>query len=480
MSVPFIDHRRVSVLFAESHCDSNRFIQLGNQTVVSMRETIPIRITVVGAGYVGLTCAAVLSKAHEVTLIDKDNDRIHAIAMGEAPILEPGLDELIKEGLESGRLFPKTVYEVETPQNLTMICVGTPSDSQGSANLTYIQSVMDELEDRYESFYGNYPVIALRSTVPPGTTRELVFNRLLKDHNPDSFGVIYCPEFLAQGGAIRNLLAPDRMVIGSTSQKATRLYVDVFSESIDKRNFPVCEMSLESAELCKLASNYFLALKISYANEMATLTELIPFTNIDDVLRGVTADYRIHPSHLGAGLGFGGSCFPKDTGSLLSFGNAQGVNMQILQSVIQVNNDVSTRLIRLLDANVQQLTGAKVAVLGLTFKAGTDDIRNSPSIDLIRHLKARKAKVWAHDSNARIDDAAKSALQDVHLCSSLNECVNDADVVVLMTDWPEYIELGLAHLVGEGQLFVDGRRAFVNSSIPQGVTYRALGSFEER
>jgi UDPglucose 6-dehydrogenase len=227
-------------------------------------------------------------------------------------------------------------------------------------------------------------------------------------------------------------------------------------------------MSLESAELCKLASNYFLALKVSFANEISSLTEKMADANIDDVLNAVAADHRIHPSHLSAGLGFGGSCLPKDTRGLLTFSKSMSVEMPILSSTIRVNVETTERLIRALEKNIGDLRGKRIAVLGLSFKTNTDDTRNSPSLELIRVLQHKGAEIHAHDPIARTHNIPKSILKELRVMSEVEDTVKDADAVCVMTDWDVYQEMGLEKITSgmKRKLVIDGRRMF--SSVPSG------------
>jgi UDPglucose 6-dehydrogenase len=431
---------------------------------------------VIGAGYVGLSMAAVLSKVHQVTVVELKKRLVDAINKGIAPIREQGLEELMSSALESHRLVAVTPSTKFSQQDVLIVCVDTPCAEDGSASLIQLSSVMDTVESNLDDLIDEYLVLALRSTVPPMTTRKILLERV--SNREGNVGVVFSPEFLRQGHAIHDLTKPDRVVIGGNEDRAIKRYREMLLPCLAQVEPQIYTMSLESAELCKYVSNSFLACKVSFVNEVASLAERIPGVSIDDVMNGVIADSRICPSHLRPGLGFGGSCFPKDLFALIGFAGAQSVDMKILKSVMQVNSESSKRLVELLNAVVPSLQGKKIAVLGLTFKAGTDDTRNSPSLELIDHLCLEGSTVWAHDPAAKLESIETSLRARFRFSEDIDECIGDADAVVLMTDWPIYTELGLKKLTEttKGRVFIDGRRAFVDSNIPKGVIYRALGS----
>jgi UDPglucose 6-dehydrogenase len=251
---------------------------------------------------------------------------------------------------------------------------------------------------------------------------------------------------------------------------------------IKRPDIPILTMSLESAELCKYASNSFLAAKISFTNEIASIAERNPHVNIDDVMQAVIADHRICPSHMKPGLGFGGSCLPKDLTGLASYSEESGLSTPLLHAIDMVNRDTITRLVALFQSSVGSLSGIKSAILGLAFKAGTDDARSSLSIDLIQALKELKSQVFVQDPVVGVEQLDPEVCESVTICNSVDECVEDAEVVFIMTDWPMYIEMGLEGITKgmKSKTVVDGRRMFAHAEIPDEIFYIALGSYSEK
>jgi UDPglucose 6-dehydrogenase len=438
-------------------------------------------VTVFGAGYVGLTTATVLASKHEVIVVDINQEKVALINQGKPPIKEDDLEFRLRQAVESRRLKAVgTDYEFG-PQNAVLICVDTPSNPDGSVNLTSVESVVDSISRNYHKLLDDYLLIAVRSTVPPGTTRSLVLNRMQRDRNPDKFGVVFQPEFLRQGKAIYDLLNPDRLIVGASDARAFDMYKALTVPCLDKSNMNVLQMSIESAEMCKYVSNSFLATKISFVNEMASLAERIPNADIDDVVRGMTADHRICPSHLRPGLGYGGSCLPKDVNGFISFGKRLGISMHLLDAVHVVNEKTTDRLLALLGSDIAGLVGQKVAVLGLAFKAGTDDTRESPSLSLIERLSQLGAEIHAHDPTVNPEQTKNAFSCRFEVCDEVESCTKGAHALFLMTEWNEYLEMGLDQITSTmtHKLVIDGRRLFVHASIPDDVLYRPLGSYTQ-
>lgn len=437
-----------------------------------------MRVMVVGAGYVGLTTAVVLSTKHHVTIVETNSQKIKAVNAGECPFHEKGLDPLLKDAIVGKRLRAIGPNDEYTNHDFVIICVGTPARRDGSVNLDNLEAAVSNIQNASATLIDEYLVIVIRSTIPPTTTRRMVIDPLSEELSPESFGVIFNPEFMRQGFAIHDITSPERIVIGSSTSKAAQMYRELYSSVLDNEDTRIIETSIESAELCKYASNCFLATKISFTNEISSIAEVIKNIDIDAVMTGVTADNRINPSHMSAGLGFGGTCLPKDLSGLIAFGKQLGLSMDLLSSVATINENMDKRLMKLLNGKGMDLSGRKVAVLGLTFKAGTDDTRASQSLDVIRRLHETGAVVWAHDpmaSNLTLPNDVKGMFRR---CDEISQCTEDAHAIFLMTDWPVYRDIGIQGLVSnmKKKLFIDGRRQFAKSPIPPGVEYLALGS----
>ncbi|MDF1540662.1 MAG: UDP-glucose/GDP-mannose dehydrogenase family protein [Candidatus Thorarchaeota archaeon] len=439
-----------------------------------------MKVAVFGAGYVGLSTAVVLAKKHSVTLIEIDETKIDLINNGTSPIAEKGLEPLLRDALERNSIKAVGLDEPLGSQDAVLICVNTPSGDDGSVNLEAVESVMSSIESRIDSLLDEYLLVAMRSTVPPGTTRFTVIERLSKNADTKKLGFIFQPEFLRQGFAIHDLLNPDRVIIGASDDDAYSKYEELTIQCLDKQDTKVLKMSIESAEMCKYASNSFLATKISFISELSSLAERIPHVNIDDVVLGMIQDHRISPSHLKPGLGYGGSCLPKDVSGLFTFGASKGVEMPLLKAVHFVNKQTTDRLLRLVDS--LSLRGKKVAILGVAFKADTDDTRDSPSLPLIRRLSAEGAKVHAHDPLVNLEQTKNQLGLDFEIVYDISECTRDAFVTFIMTDWSVYKELGLNSIASNmsQKLVVDGRRMFVDIDVPDGIVYLPLGSYPEQ
>jgi UDPglucose 6-dehydrogenase len=324
----------------------------------------------------------------------------------------------------------------------------------------------------------NHLLVGVRSTVLPGTTRSMVLNPLLETHSADNIGVVFQPEFLRQSYAIHDILFPSRIIIGASDEAASEKYLSLLLPCINHKEVPTLHMSMESAEMCKYVSNSFLATKVSFIGEMATLAEVIPNVDVDDVIGGMTADPRISPSHLRPGLGYGGSCLPKDVNGLIRFGQQQGVPMNLLQAVDTVNKQTINRLLLLIGDSDESLSKKQIAVLGLAFKAGTDDTRESQSLILVRRLLELDATVSVHDPLVNTQYTLRS-LRGIKVATSIESCTQDAEVTFIMTDWEEYRNAGLAKITeGMNRKFViDGRRIFRPSEVPDDIIYRRLGTF---
>lgn len=397
-----------------------------------------MKIGVVGTGYVGLvsgTCFAEFGV--EVVCIDKDHGKIERLKKGEIPIYEPGLDDLVAKQVKAGRLsFSTNLADAVPDADAVFIAVGTPPRVEdGQADLTYVFQAAEEIAAHLKG----YTVIVDKSTVPVGTARRVA--EVIRKANPDAdFDVVSNPEFLREGAAIDDFLHPDRVVVGADNQRAHDVMRQLY-RPLYLNETPMVMTSPESAEIIKYASNAFLATKISFINEIANLCEAAG-GNVQDVAKGMGLDGRIGKKFLHAGPGYGGSCFPKDTLALVQIGRQFGTPQRIVETVVDVNhdrqNDMAERIIAACDGTVK---GKKIAVLGISFKPNTDDIREAPSLVIIPALQAAGATIAAHDPAAM--DHARHVLPDVEWTNDPYVTMQDADALVIITEWNEFRSLQL-------------------------------------
>ncbi|MBV9099435.1 MAG: UDP-glucose/GDP-mannose dehydrogenase family protein [Candidatus Dormibacteraeota bacterium] len=422
---------------------------------------------VTGAGYVGLVTAVCLADSGiEVRLLDIDRDRLALLARGRAPIHEPMLDELLASVLERGllRLCDDTADAVRGA-TVVMIAVGTPPLSDGRADLSQVRAALTSAV----ACAGSDTVMVIKSTVPPGTTVNL---RRLCRHDGRSLPLAVCPEFLSEGSAVKDFRQPPQVVIGGDDAPACRRVAELFAHI----NAPVLITDPTSAELIKYGVNAFLALKISFINEIAHLCELVG-ADVETVADGLGADSRIGRAFLGAGLGFGGSCFPKDVRALDQAASYHGQTFELLRAAVEINAQQRSRFV----AKVQRalrgnLHGRRIAVLGLAFKPGTDDVRQAASIDVIRHLEDLGADVVATDPVAR--STAALELPATRMAADAYECVRGADAVVIVTEWPEYRALDWQRVAGlvRRRIVIDGRNCLdADAVVNAGFTYVSTG-----
>ena len=401
-----------------------------------------MKIAVIGTGYVGLVSGVCFSDfGHDVVCVDKDPAKIAKLEAGEVPIYEPGLEELMAKNVDAGRLtFTLDLASAIDGAEAVFIAVGTPTRrGDGHADLTYVMAVAEEIALAAKE----YTVIVTKSTVPVGTNRRV--KQVVHKANPDlDFDVASNPEFLREGAAIDDFMRPDRVVVGVQTPRAGDVMNDVY-RPLFLRDFPVVITDLESAEMIKYAANAFLATKITFINEIALLCERVG-ADVKQVASGMGMDARIGARFLQAGPGYGGSCFPKDTKALARIGQDNAVPMQITETVITVNDEVKRRMIhKLEDLCEGSFNGKVVAVLGVTFKPDTDDMRDSPALTIIPALIGGGAKVRVTDPQGRHEGEA--LLPGVHWVDNAYKAANGADLVVLLTEWNEFRALNLKRLV---------------------------------
>jgi UDPglucose 6-dehydrogenase len=420
-------------------------------------------IGVIGTGYVGLVTAAGFAElGNEVWCIDIDEAKIEGLKAGRIPIWEPGLEELVAR--HRGRLhFSTDLADALEHARLLFVAVGTPPTYSGDADLSAVHAVVAAMppSDRH--------ALVMKSTVPVGTGDNI--KREFAEQGKGGFRYVSCPEFLKEGSAVADFLRPDRVVIGDDGDWAGDAVVDLYAPL----EAPLVRTDVRSAEMVKLASNAFLATKISFINEIANVCEETG-ADVVEVARGMGLDDRIGPKFLQAGIGFGGSCFPKDVAALKQLAGNSGYHFQLLNSVIEVNELQKRRVIGKLEKHLGTLVGREVALLGLAFKPNTDDMREASSLVLSARLQAAGARVRAYDPVAEAE--ARKLLRGVDFVPSAAAAIEGADAVVLVTEWPEFGELDLGEVAAamRGTLVVDGRNFLDPEAVSAaGLTYEGVG-----
>jgi UDPglucose 6-dehydrogenase len=433
-----------------------------------------MKIVVIGSGYVGLVSGTCFSEfGHFVTCVDKDEKKIEDLKQGKIPIYEPGLDQMVEENVASGRLtFTTEPKEAIGEADAIFIAVGTPTSRRGDgyADLTFVYEVAKEIAPLLKE----YTVIVDKSTVPVGTAEEV--KRIIKENNPKAdFDVASNPEFLREGAAIGDFMHPDRVVVGVESKKAEEVMREIY-KPLYLIETPIVFTNLQTAELIKYASNGFLATKISFINEIANLCEEIG-ANVVDLAKGMGLDGRIGKKFLHAGPGYGGSCFPKDTLALCRIAQEHNSPIRIIETVIEVNAAQKARMVgKIRKALGGSEAGKKIAVLGLTFKPETDDMRDAPALTVLPALKEKGAEIVATDPHGM--EEAKKYMPELTYVDDPYEAVKDADAVVLMTEWNEYRSLFFSKLkkLMKGKIFVDLRNVYDPETIKkEGFEYFGIG-----
>lgn len=432
-----------------------------------------MKIAVVGTGYVGLVTGTCLAdNGHIVHGVDIDKEKIAKLKQGIIPIFEPALENLVKHNIASKRLFfSDSLKDVLPKVDVIFIAVGTPSAENGQADLQYVFSVAEEIGKNIK----DYKIVVNKSTVPVGTGKEV--EKIIKKHYQGEFDVVSCPEFLREGSAVQDFFAPDRIVIGARSKKAADMMQDVF----EKIKGQIILTTVESAELIKYASNAFLATKISFINEIAHICEKAG-GDIDEVAYGVGLDKRIGPKFLRAGIGWGGSCFPKDVKALKQIAGSHGYDFKLLKSVIEVNLHQREHYVAKIKKYFNNdLKGKNLCVLGLAFKDSTDDIRESAAIEIIQLLLKEGAKIKAFDYEA-VKNAKKVLGAKITYAKSPKEAFEKAQAVLLVTEWPQFKELDWLDLKKslKDPVVFDGRNLLNGKKMRElGYKYYCIGKNEE-
>ncbi|WP_420861687.1 UDP-glucose dehydrogenase family protein [Algirhabdus cladophorae] len=405
-----------------------------------------MRIAMIGTGYVGLVSGVCFSDfGHDVICVDKDPNKIEMLERGEVPIYEPGLDVLMAKNVEAGRLtFTGDLKQAVDGADAVFIAVGTPTRrGDGHADLTYVFAAAEEIAEAVT----DYTVVVTKSTVPVGTNRQV--KQVIRKVKPDlDFDVASNPEFLREGAAIDDFMRPDRVVVGVQTDRAADVMAEIY-RPLFLREFPIITTDLESAEMIKYAANAFLATKITFINEIATLCEKTG-ADVKQVSKGMGLDGRIGNKFLHAGPGYGGSCFPKDTKALARIGQDYAVPMQITEAVIKVNEEMKRRMIdKIVDLCGGSVNGLTIAVLGVTFKPNTDDMRDAPSLTIVPSLIGGGAKVRVVDPQGLRE--GKDLLPGAHWVDDAYKAVQNADCVVLLTEWNEFRGLDLKRVANRMQ-----------------------------
>ncbi len=433
-----------------------------------------MRIAMIGTGYVGLVSGACFAEfGFDVVCVDKDLSKIETLRAGKIPIFEPGLDKLVAHNVAAGRLsFSSDLHGAVRDVDVVFVAVGTPVGCEnGTADLTHLYVAVRDLA----RFLGDRcRTVVIKSTVPVGTGREVA--RLLSVERPGiDFDVVSNPEFLREGAAIKDFMRPDRVVIGAETKRARALMREIY-RPLYLLETPIVFTTLETSELTKYAGNAFLAMKISFINQMADLCEAVG-ADVKDIAKGIGLDRRIGQKFLHAGPGYGGSCFPKDTQALLSTARQFGCPVPLVEEVTHYNEQrkkrMTDRVITALDGTAK---GKTVAILGLTFKPNTDDMRESPAIDLVCALVSEGALVRAYDPEGM--DEAREILPPVTYCSSSYEAMEGADVAVIVTEWNEFKGLDMARVrtLLSVPRIVDLRNLYEPDDMrEQGISYHSIG-----
>jgi UDPglucose 6-dehydrogenase len=430
-----------------------------------------MHVAMIGTGYVGLVSGACLSEfGHEVVCVDKDAAKIAALKTGKIPIFEPGLDEVVAVNVKAGRLsFSTDLAAAVKGADAVFIAVGTPSRrGDGHADLSYVFGAAEEIAAALDG----HTVVITKSTVPVGTGRKV--EEIIRRIRPDAdFDVASNPEFLREGSAIEDFRRPDRVVVGCESERAREVLKEIY-RPIYLNETPILFTTRESSELTKYAANAFLAVKITFINEIADICEKVG-ADVQDVARGIGLDGRIGAKFLHAGPGFGGSCFPKDTLALLKTSQDCGTPTRIVEAVVAVNDARKVAMAEKIERAFGGVAGKTIAVLGLTFKPNTDDMREAPSLVIVPHLQKQGARIRAYDPEGA---AEARKLLNIELCENAYDAIEGADGVVILTEWNEFRALDLPRVVQllKQPLMVDLRNIYRPSQMAAaGFRYVSVG-----
>ena len=406
-----------------------------------------MKLSIIGTGYVGLVSGVCFAElGHQVTCVDTVKAKVESINAGAPPIFEEGLEEMLRRHLASGSFRATNDYSEVPDTNITFLCVGTPSHEDGSLDLKYLLKATEDLGKALSEKNGRH-IVVVKSTVPPNTTRDVVGPLLLRSsgRSADDLGLAMNPEFLKEGMAVKDFLNPDRVVIGASDERTYEMVASLY----ERLQSPMLRTDLSTAEMIKMASNAFLAARISLVNELGNLCKSLGL-DFREVAKGVGMDPRVGPLFLKAGCGFGGSCFPKDVKSIRAQARSLDVRTDMLDATLSVNERQPRKVIELLEKHTE-VYGSTVAVLGLAFKPGTDDIREASSLTVVAELLRKGAKVRTYDPQAM--DNFKREFPQITYCASAKECLKGADSALILTEWQEFSDPALYG----SMLVVDGR-----------------------
>jgi UDPglucose 6-dehydrogenase len=415
-----------------------------------------MKVSVIGLGYVGLIQAVGTAKiGHEVIGQDIDVNKVENVNKKIPPIYEKGLSEMLKEIVPKKFSATTDLKKAVLNSEITFICVGTPSKKQGNMSLAQLETVLKQMGEilKQKSFH----TFVIKSTVVPGTCEEIVVPTLEKISNkkfPEDFSVVMNPEFLKEGEAIEDFFKPDRIVLGSTD----KFGIEKLKELYSYFSCPVIETKFKEAEMIKYTSNAFLATKISFINEIGNICKRYGIdTNM--VAKGIGLDRRISPHFLRSGIGFGGSCFPKDVNAIVYKSTELGYSPKLLRSVLEINRDQPLKMLELLEEK-GPLRGKKIGILGLTFKSGTDDIRESPALSTIKELLMEEAELYAYDPKAM--EKVRRIFPHVHYMEKAQEVIDNSEIVLILTEWSEFLDMDY-----NNRTVIDGKNLFYDKEKPE-------------
>lgn len=438
------------------------------------------KIIILGLGYVGLTMAACLvTRGFKTIGVDMDSEKVAALSAKNCPIQEPGLKELIAEGLATGALeLTQDLGEAAEGSQITFVSVGTPSEPSGSINLEQIRSASESVGAALKKIDG-YHLLVVRSTVTPGTTGQMV-RRIIERRSGRScgedFGLCANPEFMKEGAAVQDMLKPDRIVIGEYDAKSGNTLEGFYREMYSDSMPALIRTSLANAELIKYSNNAFLATKISFMNSIANLCERIPESDVDVVAKGIGLDPRIGPLFLRAGLGWGGSCLPKDSKAFLAFGRSLGVDLPIVHAALEINEIQPLSALDKARKALGGLRGKRIAVLGLSFKPETDDVREAISIRIIDELLREASEISVYDP-AVTETTRRNLSGRVDFAASAEECIDGADCCIIATEWDEFKRLRAEDFKRRMRrpVIIDGRRIYNPREFEANTEYYGVG-----
>src|SRR3989338_1590122 len=429
-----------------------------------------IKICIIGTGYVGLVTGVCLAEiGHSVICIDNNKEKINKLKRGVSPIFEPGLSDLIKKNIKKGGLlFSEDIDYGVKNSNVIFICVNTPTQKNGKTDLRYIQTVAKEVARAMDT----YKVIVSKSTMPVGTSQKIkeIMKRL---HNPKvTFDIVSNPEFLREGTAIKDFLKPDRIVMGTETEKAKKIMASIYKPI----KAPIIFTGIEASEIIKHACNSFLATKISFINAVANICEKNG-GEIEEVAMAMGLDERIGKSFLRAGIGFGGSCFPKDVAAFTRVAKDSGYDFKLLKEVQKINWRQREQFVKKVESVIPNLKGKKIGVLGLSFKPDTDDMREAPSIDIIKYLLAKGATIKAYDPVA-MEKAEHIFHNSISYSNNMYEVMKDSDALLILTEWSQFLKIDFqkAKKLLKSPIIIDGRNMFNPEKMGKmGFVYYSVG-----